>query len=399
MTRKQQTVFLLATSLFWFAMYTYPVLLSTHVTDTLGGTPAMAGLVVGSYGFTQMCLRIPIGFASDRIRRRKPFLILGAACTVLAALGLFLAKTPGVALVARGMAGVAASTWVCFTVLFSAGQSPERRTQAMGTLSSTMYAAQLIATLLGGALAQAKGIGSSFLLAAAAGFVGVLLATHTQDLPPQGATVTPSAIGKVLKNPLLLLCAIISILMQMVMWATLYGFSPRWAEQVLGADAAQLGLLSTVHLIPTILFSRLGASFLAPRLGEKWTVLIGFACIAASCLLMPLTSAFWQMLCLQALCGIGVGCASPLLLALCTRSVSPEQQGTAMGAYQSLYGIGMFIGPLLAGWLVEAASPMVSGVVSYAPGYRAVFLAAGILAAIAGVLSIWLPGRARAKKS
>lgn len=385
----RQRTFLAATAMFWFAMYTYPVLLSNFTTETLGGTPAMAGLVVGSYGFTQMLLRIPVGFASDRLRRRKPFLIAGAVCTLAAALGLLLAQGAAAALLARGTAGVAASTWVCFTVLFGSYQSPARRAQAMGTLSSVMYAAQLVATLLGGALARQAGVRASFVLAAAAGIVAVLCAARVKDEPPKAAPVGLAAVGSVLRSRRLLYCAGLSILMQMIMWATLYGFSPGWAEHVLGADPAQLGLLSTVHLIPTILFSRLGASRLAPRLGTRVTVMLGFACLMLGCTLMAFTMAFWQMLCLQALCGVGIGCAAPLLLALCNRDVVPAYQGIAMGAYQSLYGIGMFVGPMLAGWLVET----VSAARGQAAGYQAVFFCAGALALLAVLGGCKLPGR------
>lgn len=356
----------------------------------------MAGMVVGSYGFTQMLLRIPVGFFSDRLRRRKPFLIAGALCTLLAACGLYAARSAWMALLARGMAGVAASTWVCFTVLFGATRPTSQRTQAMGTLSSVMYAAQLAATLLGGILARASGVRFSFLLAAAAGVVAVALATRVKDAPPEAAPVTLAAVGQVLRNKLLLYCAFLTILMQMVMWSTLYGFSPGWAEQVLGADPAQLSLLSTVHLIPTILFSRLGAAHIAPRLGHRRTVLVGFICIALSCLCMAWTTAFWQMLCLQALCGIGVGCVAPLLLALCSRDVAPHYQGIAMGAYQSLYGIGMFIGPMLAGWLVELVVPGGTGA-QLADGYRAVFWSAAGLCCIAALLSRWIPSAQQEK--
>lgn len=397
MTGTQRRVFLLTTALFWASMYTYPVLLGNYTTGALGGTAAMAGLVVGSYGFTQMVLRIPVGYASDRLRTRKPFLLAGIAASLLAALGLFVAGSPAIALVSRGMAGVSASTWVCFTVLFAGGLGGTARNRAMGTLSAWMYGAQLVATLLGSALAQAAGVRFSFLLAAGAAALGLLLGMRVADAPPQGAPVSPASIALVLRNRLLLGTSAISILMQMVLWSTLYGFSPAWAEQALGAQSAQLGLLSAVHLVPTILFSRLGASYLAPRIGERRTVQLGFACLAASCLLLPFTTAYWQMLCLQAVCGMGIGCAAPMLLSLSGREIAPAHQGIAMGAYQSIYGIGMFLGPMLAGGLVQLVAPT-DGSVPVTRGHQAVFVLAGLLALLAAVLAFRLPDSARKKE-
>lgn len=395
MRRQQKIFFLVTTFFFWSAMYTYPVLLSNHVTESLGGTSAMAGLVVGSYGFTQMLLRIPVGFLSDKWRRRKPFLLAGMGCALLAALGLYAARHAAVALVARGVAGMAAATWVCFTVLYGSGQPEGARVRAMGTLSSTMYAAQLTATLVGSAVAQAVGVRSSFMLAVAIAVFGVVFAMRIEDIPPKSVPITPTAVAKVIRDPLLLFSSFLTILIQMIMWATLYGFSPGWAREVLGADSGQLGLLSTVHLIPSVLLSRLATSVIVPRIGERGTSAIGFVSLTIGCVFMPLTTSFGQMLCLQALCGIGVGCVAPLMLALCGRRIDASLQGVAMGAYQSLYGIGMFMGPILAGWLMEVAARGMGGVDALIPGYRAVFLCAAGIGALGAVLSAFLPQKRR----
>ena len=93
--------FCAATTLFWFAMYTYVPILAPYV-EHLGGSLSMAGLVVGSYGFTQMLVRIPIGFASDRLGRRKPFVILGLCLAAASSLGLGIATGPTAALIFRG---------------------------------------------------------------------------------------------------------------------------------------------------------------------------------------------------------------------------------------------------------------------------------------------------------
>ena len=81
-------LFLAVTALFWFAMYTYVPIFSTIRRTHLGGSLSMAGLVVGAYGVTQMVIRIPLGFTSDRLGRRKPFVIIGLCLTVMEQLRL-----------------------------------------------------------------------------------------------------------------------------------------------------------------------------------------------------------------------------------------------------------------------------------------------------------------------
>ena len=86
-------LFCIVTSLYWFSMYTYVPNLSTYA-ESLGATHKMVGLILGSYGFTQMLLRIPLGIFSDRINKRKIFINLGILTSLLSALAMGILKSP-----------------------------------------------------------------------------------------------------------------------------------------------------------------------------------------------------------------------------------------------------------------------------------------------------------------
>lgn len=387
--KKPGTLLLLCILFFWSAQYTYPVLLTDYVQSELGASAAFAGLIVGVYGFAQTLLRVPIGYASDRLRKRRPFIQVGILMTLVAGGLLYLAKGPGMALLGRAGAGVAASFWPIFTVLYGAYQGEERRTKAMGSISAIMYLSQLFATNVGSLTARALGTRSSFLLAMLLGLGGLLLSTRIQEVPFVGQPARLSGLRTALRNGLLWRAALITVLMQMVIWSTLYGFSPNWAMDVLRVDAGQLGLLTTAQLIPTVLFCWASGAKLAPRIGEKATTIFGCALMAASCLLMMTSRTFGQMLLYQVFSGIGVGCVGPMMLSVSMREIPQAQRGVAMGLYQSIYGLGMFLGPMIAGLLVESVAPAAGG--SLAPGYRAVFLMAGLASLLGVLLSVFLP--------
>ncbi len=387
MKRRDTILFFATTMLFWFAMYTYPMLLAGYAKNELGATPVMVGLIVGSYGLMQLLLRIPIGFASDKLRRRKPFLTLGAILGALAALVLWRAGTPETARVGRGIAGMSAACWVCYSVLFASYGEQTHSTQRMGALSSCMYGAQLIGTLIGSEVAQRAGVRSAFVLAIAAGVLGSVCSLFVRDVRPTTEAPTTAALLSSFKSRSLWVASTLSILMQLIIYATLYGFSPTWAQEILRADIAHLGLLSTMHLLPNVLVSYLAARYVVPRLGKGAVCAIGFLCMASSCVLMPMTTAFWQMLCLQAMCGIGLGCIAPILLAHCIRDIPAERRGIGMGIYQSLYSIGMFAGPTLAGVLVQAFSST-SGGARF--GYQCNFWVMGGVGLVAALLSLAL---------
>ena len=56
-------LFVLITVIYWFSLYVYMPILTPYV-EGLGASLSMVGLVVGSYGFTQMLIRIPLGIYS-----------------------------------------------------------------------------------------------------------------------------------------------------------------------------------------------------------------------------------------------------------------------------------------------------------------------------------------------
>ena len=55
------------------------------------------------------------------------------------------------------------------------------------------------------------------------------------------------------------------------------------------------------------------------------------------------------MLLSQAISGSGQGFVLPLLMSLAVDTVAQERRATAMGFFQAIYGLGMFLGPWLGG--------------------------------------------------
>ncbi|HRR91658.1 MAG TPA: MFS transporter, partial [bacterium] len=72
--KTKHTYFFISTFLFWVSLYLYVPILSPYA-ENLGSSLQMIGFIVGSYGFTQFILRIPLGIWSDKIQKRKPFII------------------------------------------------------------------------------------------------------------------------------------------------------------------------------------------------------------------------------------------------------------------------------------------------------------------------------------
>lgn len=60
----EKRILIIVTGLFWLSMYTYVPILALYA-QRLGASYDMVGIIIGSYGLTQLLLRLPIGIASD----------------------------------------------------------------------------------------------------------------------------------------------------------------------------------------------------------------------------------------------------------------------------------------------------------------------------------------------
>ena len=74
--KKNIRLFIFVTAFYWFSMYAYIPTFSPYI-ESLGASHKMIGLILGSYGFTQMLIRIPLGIYSDRINKKKIFVNIG----------------------------------------------------------------------------------------------------------------------------------------------------------------------------------------------------------------------------------------------------------------------------------------------------------------------------------
>ncbi|MCR2805100.1 MFS transporter [Paenibacillus soyae] len=346
-------LFIAVTLLYWTSMYIYLPTLTPYL-NAGGYSLSFIGIVLGSYGFTQMLVRFPLGVLSDRLGKRKPFILLGMAAACLSCL-LFLLPGGWVwPLAGRIVAGICASAWVAFTVLYASYFESGQIGRAMGRISVMTVSGQMIGMLLSGALSEGFGPRAPFLAGALCGAAGLLLAMLIREpaggVARENGGMSLAQVGTVVRNRTLLRVSLLSILAHGVLFITMFGFTPLKAEQ-LGAGGVELTLLVFAFMLPHALASFAGSHWLVPRFGSNVTIAIGFvvsACCTAGMIAAPSLGILYAT---QALNGFAQGLHMPLLLGLAIRDVDSSSRATAMGLYQALYAVGMFSGPFLAGYL------------------------------------------------
>lgn len=385
--RQRIALFCLVTTVFWFALYVYVPILPTYVTY-LGGSLKMVGLVVGSYGLVQMLLRIPLGIWSDRLGKRRVFITLGVCLALTSSLVMGLFPKVLAMLLGRGLSGAAAATWVTFTVLFSSYFASEDAPRAMGLAMFFSSLGQMLATSMGGYIAELYGWHVPFLVGAVVGLIGVLLSLRIEET--EWLDRTPLQVTELLavgREKGLLIVSGLAILVQCMTFATVYGFTPIYAQSI-GASRGELSLLTFFSTLPVAIAALSSSSGLVEKFGERRLVVIGFTVGAVAAAVVPFTKTLPQLYITQAIGSFGRGVVFPVLMGLSIQTVPEQKRATAMGFFQAIYALGMFGGPVLVGIIGDIS------------GLKGGFLATGLIGLIGGWLARrLLPGRAEQYKA
>ena len=364
--------------LYWGALYVYSPILSVYA-QSLGASFTTVGVVVGAYGFVQMWLRIPLGIWSDRLGRRLPFLYAGHFFNLVGCLGLAIAPTPMYLVIFRGVLGISAATWVAFTVLFASYFPANQSPKAMGIITAINGISLITVNGFGGQIAQMWGMGATFYAGAVLAAIGLIATVPIKEHRTHREPPTFRQIWRIITHPALMLVASITALNHYAFWATTFGFVPVYAAD-LGASKLTLGIIGVAALVPYTLTAPMNHRF-AARLGENRAVFIGILVMAVTMFVVPLINNIPLLAISQGASGFGRGLVYPLLMGLSIREISGEDRATAMGVYQAVYAIGMFLGPTTAGAVADAV------------GLSGAFIIAGTVSVIAAAAALTLLGR------
>lgn len=359
---------------FWGAVYIYMPILPPYA-QMVGGSLQAAGVVMGAYGLSQLLLRFPLGIWLDYLGSRKPFILLGFILDGAASLGLIFSQSTAMLFLSVFTAGMAASMWVAFTVLFANYFPLGQVGRSMGLIFFFTRLSQALTNYAGGAIAERWGWQGPFYAAAVLSLLGLLLTIGIPERRPEKvSSVSFKNFLMVGRNPKLLTVTALGILIQFAVSSTTTGFTPIYAQRI-GATKEELGILLFAFMVSTMLASLLAGMYARRPQSERFTILIGYFLVAGALLPIPLVGGLGVLYALQVINGVGVGLVYPLLFGLAIQPFPMEQQGTAMGFFQSLYAVGMSLGPILSGLVGEHF------------GLPSVFILSGILCLLAAFIS------------
>lgn len=350
-SQKNKRLLELGVIFFWASEYCHapyftPYLQSLHI------GAAMIGLIVGCYGFTQLLVRIPLGFLTDMTGSYKAVIVSGLFFTTLSSFGLWLFTDVRLIFLFRVFAGFAAATWIATSVAYMGFYSAEEGVQATATLNGLNSGGKLLAFVLGFVAARMVNYRTTLFLSFAAGLIGLVFVLFLDRFEPVWKPVSVRNIIGCLQNRRIVAAAALAGINMMVMHATVYSFTSTFAE-TLGAGAWMLSLLSIVFTLTQIFSVGLLKIRWVQQAQPAKLLSIGFLFACIYLLILAFAGNVYLILAGQILAGLANAASNSLLMSECVKSVPPGEKTIAMGVFQAIYSIGMTAGPVFLGRMLE----------------------------------------------
>src|SRR5919108_75502 len=146
----------------------------------------------------------------------------------------------------------------------------------------------------------------------------------------------------------------------------------------LGASLQQLEWTGNAYTLAFAVTLIPGAA-IGDRFGRKRTFLAGLALFTASSAAAALAPGAAELVAARAAQGVGGAIVAPLTLTLLAEAFPPERRGAALGIWSGISGMGVALGPLVGGAVVDGLSWQWIFWINVPMGVALLPLAAGLL--------------------
>ena len=338
---------------FFFSLYSYMAILAVFA-KSLGATPTLIGLAVGIYGIGQMIFRIPVGVTADLLGRRKIVIAAGLGILMLSDIGMGLSNDAWMIVLFRLTTSLGASTYLVYAVLLAQQFTPERRSTAMGTLTSVSNAGILVGLWIGGQLAQSSGgYRIPFFWGAAFAVAGAFLILMVAENRSQKSTsINLRRLVEIGFMPSILAVSAAFIVGVMAWYGAQYTLLPLYAQKTAGFSKAALGNLAMISSAASTL-SAFAAGYMADRIGRRIPALAGLLILFVTMVLIPSMTDGTMIYAMSACIGLGWGICWATFMAMALSVIEGAEQATAMGVFMAYYALGMYLGPQTGGLVLQ----------------------------------------------
>jgi len=342
----------------FFGLFIVLPVLSIYALQMDGATPFLAGLIVGGYALTQAIFQVPFGFMSDKFGR-KPVLLIGLIIFIVGSMVAALSDNIYMLLIGRFLQGAGAIGSVVSAMIADVVKE-EQRAHAMaimgGTIAMSFAVAMIVAPIVGGNW----GIDKLFWLTAilSIGAIGVLF-TSVPNPPTIVHTYSEeeSTFLEVFNDKALVRMYVTFffhwLIMTMAFFIIPLIMTKSIAEGGFGWEKVELWKVYFPAMVVGVL-SMAPAAILGEKHGKgKEIFMFSITSTILGFLAMGFSSSAWIFIVGVVLFFIGFNMFEPLLQSFVAKFAKVHQKGAALGVANTFGYIGIFVGGILAGWLMQ----------------------------------------------
>lgn len=353
--RRNRIVAYIATFLVTFTLGTTEIFAPWYVGE-LGGTGFEMGWAMGSFGIVYMISPALGGRFSDRIGRRKALLIATAAYIAVLVLFLNPFSSPLYLIIIRALEGFVYGFIAPSNQAMLAELTPEAECEVLGNFSTAWSAGMILSPFVLAFMDGNYGPVSSIYVVIAIEFImlgligGFLQGYRRKTMSLKDSTEPQVSIrdGTPSKTSPRFIASYLSIMLWGVISTVILALFPAYVETLPGLSTTDWGTMLLVwNGIRTVAFI---ITARVPEQSMSSIILLGAVLSAISSGVLFLFIDFWMLTIAMVISGIAVGFSYLGALYLIV-SATKIEKGAYAGLVESMGGVGLFLGPIVGGWL------------------------------------------------
>ena len=321
--------------------------------ENLGATGIWIGTIFAGFAISRTIVMPIVGRLSDR-SGRKLFLSIGLLGYAIISLGYIWANSVTELTLVRLIHGIASGMILPIAQAYVGDISPEGKEGTwMGYFNAAFFTGFGFGPLMGGVLTDYFGMNIAFYAMGGLNLLAFLLVIFFLPEIGQGKTpASPRASFKQMSTSSMMKGLFSFRLSFSIGRGILATFLPVFAGIYIGLSSTLIGVLLAVNILLMSLLQVYGGN-IADRFNRRALIIVGSLINLTYLALIPLGGNFWQLLGICALGGVGGAIALPAASALTVVEGRRFGMGSTIAVFAMAFSIGMVIGPLVGGAIVD----------------------------------------------